>query len=189
MITNTSAVILAGGKSSRMGRDKSQLVYEGATFCQRLVDIFSTRFSGVYLSVSPFSSLEGPNIVKDQKFGLGPLSGLLAAMETVQTDNIFICATDMPFADPDLAVRLTEMLGEHDACLIRRSNGRVEAAFGVFSVRVLPEVRLELETGKGSIMALINRIDALIVDESQLGNIDERAFLNINTPDDYSDLF
>ena len=187
-IINTSAVILAGGKSSRMGRDKSQLKIGDTTFSIKLLDDFSQYFENVYLSVAANSQLNGSNIIKDENAGLGPLSGLMAAIKGTKGDSVFICATDMPFADPKLAVRLTELLEDFDACLVKRNNGKVETAFSVFSKHILSQVNDELNTGNRSIMGLVDRINARVVDESELGVISDNAFLNVNTLEDYEKL-
>ncbi|MBE6991042.1 MAG: molybdenum cofactor guanylyltransferase [Ruminococcaceae bacterium] len=188
-IANTSAVILAGGKSSRMGRDKGRLKIGDTTFSNKLLSDFSDCFENVYLSVAVDSNLSGTNIIKDEKYGLGPLSGLLAAIKGTVGDNVFICATDMPFADPQIAQKLVEMLGDFDACVVRRTDGKVETAFGVFSKRILPKLNLELDNGKRSIMGLLDRINTRYVDESELGEISDKSFLNVNTPEDYEKLF
>lgn len=185
-ISNTSAVILAGGKSSRMGRDKSQLKIGDTTFSQKLLDDFSQYFENVYLSVSANSQLSGPGIIHDDKESLGPLSGLMAAIKGTKGDNVFICATDMPFADPEIAVQLVEMMGDFDACLIRRTNGKVETAFSVFSKGILPHLQDELDNGKRSIMGLVDRISARFVDETELDSFSDDSFLNVNTPEDYN---
>lgn len=187
-ITNTSAVILAGGKSSRMGRDKSQLEIGDTTFSKKLLADFSRHFENVYLSVSADCQLSGPGIIHDDNESLGPLSGLMAAVKGTIGDNVFICATDMPFADPEIAVLLVEMIGDSDACLVRRSDGKIETAFSVFSKRILPQLQDELDNGKRSIMGLVDRINARFVDEKELGSISDDAFLNVNTPEDYNKL-
>ncbi len=187
-VTNTAAVVLAGGKSSRMGTDKSRLKIGESTFSEKLISDFAQHFKNVYLSVAPGSDLEGPNIIRDEKSGLGPLSGILAAMKNTKGDNVFICATDMPFADPKLAVRLVSMLDGHDACLIRMPDGKVETAFGVFSKRALPAVQDELDTGKRSIMGLLQRINVKLIEVDKLGDISDSVFMNINTPEDYDKL-
>lgn len=188
-LSGTGAIILAGGKSSRMGRDKSRLELEDQTFVQHLIEGFERRFEHVLVSTAPGKTVDArcSGVLVDEREGLGPLSGLLAALENTEFDSVFLCATDIPFADPDLAVVLTARMGNKDACVIRRADGWLETAFAAFSRSALEDVRWILKEGDRSFRQLLSRLKVEYVDEDELPGWDlSKVLMNVNTPEDYN---
>ena len=127
------AVIIAGGKSSRMGRDKALLPVGGKPMAQLLVDRFRADGFAVALSVARKGQfpIEGAAELTDAFPGMGPLNGIVAAFSETDAQQILLVAADMPKAAPALARRLEELRGDCDACVIRRGNGTVETLFGI----------------------------------------------------------
>ena len=174
----TAAVVLAGGRSARMGRDKAGLTLDGEDFLARLTARFRERFDRVYVS--------GPGGLPDLRPGEGPLAGLESAFFHTGAERIFVTAVDLPFADPVLARLLLDGLGERDACLIRRRSGRVEPLFAAYRRTCLPQVQACLEEGRRAMGALLDRLDCRVVEERDLPGFDlDRLLLNVNTPADY----
>lgn len=174
-----AAVILAGGRSSRMGRDKAGLTLGGADFLTRLTSRFQGTFRQVWVS--------GPEGLPDLRPGQGPLAGLETAFVRTGAERIFFTAVDLPFADPALASLLVEKLGEKDACLIRRNSGKLEPLFAAYSSSCLPHIQTCLNEGRRAMGALLDRLDCRVVDEGELSGFDlEQILFNVNTPEDYS---
>lgn len=174
----TAAVILTGGSSSRMGRDKAELTLDGKDFLTRLTARFQGSFGQVWVS--------GPEGLPDLRPGQGPLAGLETAFVRTGLEQIFLTAVDLPFADPALARLLVEKLGEKDVCLIRRSGGKLEPLFAVYRRSCLPHVQACLDQGRRAMGALLDRLDCRVVDEGELSGFDlERILFNVNTPADY----
>lgn len=173
-----AAVVLAGGGSARMGRDKAALTLGGEPFLARLVSRFQKTFDQVYVS--------GPGGLPDLRPGEGPLAGLESAFVRTGAERIFVTAVDLPFADPALARLLLERLGERDVCLIRRRDGRVEPLFAAYRYTCLPHIQACLEEGRRAMGALLDRLDCRVVAENELPGFDlNRLLLNVNTPADY----
>ena len=174
----TAAVILAGGGSSRMGRDKAGLTLGGEDFCTMLVSRFRREFGKVWVS--------GVRELPDLRPGQGPLAGLETAFVRTGAERLFVAAVDLPFADPALARLLMDRLGEKDACLIRRRDGRTEPLFAAYRRSCLPHVRACLDQGRRAMGALLDRLDCRIIEEETLPGFDlERILFNVNTPQDY----
>lgn len=186
----TSAVILAGGQSRRMGRDKPALPFRGESLLAGAVARFSRGFTHVAVSVARAESY--PEIaaehVVDRYTGCGPMAGLHAALLTLGGD-VFLTAADMPFADPETALRLIALCGAADVCVIRDGQGRYEPLFAFYRQRVLPEAAALLERGRYSLLALFERVRVREVSLAELGlGPDSPVLLNINRPDDYARL-
>ena len=111
---HTIAVILSGGRSSRMGRDKAELPLGGETFLERLTTGFTPLFDRVYVSVDQPGRYPGRRELPDLRPGQGPLAGLEAAFRSTEAEAVFLAAVDLPFAAPALAAKVLERAGEGD---------------------------------------------------------------------------
>ena len=139
----TVAVILAGGKSSRMGRDKAMLPVNGTPLVAMLAERWRDVFDGLVLSVDTRErfahlGLEQVQMVEDARPEAGPLAALETVMNTVPAERYFLTAVDLPFGNPELARALSGRMGEADVCLIQRRSRGVEPLFSFYSRKCLP---------------------------------------------------
>ena len=103
MITDVTAVVLAGGKSSRMGQNKALLSYQGKPLIENVIEKLTSIFSRVVLSVhqpDAFVQLGLPRVV-DRHPETGPMGGIASVLESGEK-NIFCMACDMPFLNAPL---------------------------------------------------------------------------------------
>ncbi len=148
----TVAVIMAGGKSSRMGRDKALLPLDGRPLLSALAHRWRGVFDGLVISADTrarFAALDlgGARIVEDTRPGAGPLAGLEAVMTAVPADRYFLTAVDLPFGEPALALELSERMGGADVCLIQREGRGWEPLFALYARRCLPAISAALDRG------------------------------------------
>lgn len=183
-----TTVILTGGASRRMGRDKGSLRAGDQTLLERQTARWRGVFSGVAVSIGEHPRPLPPDTVSlaDRFPECGPMAGLEAGLSAFP-GGVFLTAVDMPFGDPDLARALAERLGEDDVCLIRRESGRLEPLFAVYGPRCLPAVRESLEGGERSFVhGLFPRVKVRVVEEKDLPGFDlERILCNVNRPEDW----
>ena len=179
-------VILTGGSSRRMGRDKALLPYRGGTLLQYLIDRYQP-VGGVAVSVDRPGrfSFKGAAELIDPYPGQGPMNGILAGLRT-GAEAMLLTAVDLPYGDPALAERLAVMMGDADACLVRRGPKGIEPLFAVYGRGCLPAAEACLAQGRRSIMALLDRVPVRYVAPEELAEFDlERIFTNVNTPEEY----
>ncbi len=100
MITHTVGAILAGGSSSRMGRDKSRLVIEGTPFLDRVHETMSEVFTEVIVCGGTEVPMDGV-LIPDEIPGEGPLGGILSAFRISRGRPVFVTAVDMPVVTPE----------------------------------------------------------------------------------------
>ena len=184
---HTIAVILSGGQSRRMGRDKAGLSLAGRSFLDRRWEELAPLFDGIYVSVDRPGRYPGRRELADLRPGQGPLTGLEAAFRRTGAEAVFLAAVDLPFAAPELAQKVLAGAGDGDACVIRRRDGRAEPLFALYRRSCLPALTACLDEGRRAVKALLDRVDCRWVEEDDLEGFDlERALWNINTQADFS---
>jgi len=95
-----TALLLVGGQSRRMGKDKATIVFEGEPLWQRQIELLrGLRPQGIFVSArtEPSWSLQNAELILDEPPSRGPLSGLTKALERMQTSHLVVLAVDMPF--------------------------------------------------------------------------------------------
>lgn len=182
-------VILTGGGSRRMGRDKALLPWRGGTMLQSLIDKYSRALGPVAVSVdepgrfSFRSALE----LTDPYPGMGPLNGLVAAFEQTEAETVFLTGTDLPFGEPELVRALEGLMGGADACVIRRGGKGIEPLFALYRKSCAPAARRVLCGGSKSFRELFGSVNVRFVPPEELAGFDlERILSNVNTPEDYA---
>jgi len=191
MIKNCTAVILAGGESRRMGRDKAQVEFQGETLLHRAITNLSPLFEEIVLSVhQPVAAMDllQSNVMQviDAGEQRGPMMGIMAGLEYASTDWVFAIGVDMPFVVPAVLHAMAEQRCDHDVVLAE-IEGHLQPMPAFYAKKVcLPAMQSRLEQGKRSLMRLIpslsNRI--LTADDLRPFDPDLRSFTDFDTPED-----
>jgi len=115
---SASAIVLCGGRSTRMGRDKASLPFGDEALLLRVVRLAREVASEVLLVAREGQALpDGLDAVRDPVEGLGPLAGIAAGLHAMTGERAFVCACDMPLLRPALARRLIDLSHGFDACV------------------------------------------------------------------------
>ena len=187
MIEDCTAIVMAGGKSQRMGGDKATTLLGEQTLLQRVVDIVEPLFGELRISVrAPRADLPWPQI-GDRHQDAGPLAGLCAALEAARTPWIFALATDMPFVKPALIELLAQRRAGFDA-VVPVADGHPQPLAAFYSATCLETIRalLDADDGQRSLRAALDRLNVCYVGESDLLAADpgRRSFFDLDTPQD-----
>ena len=186
-----SAAVLAGGASTRMGRDKALITHAGRTLVEHVIDRLRPVSDDVFVVTKHPDVLDHIDVpvVADRKDVQTPLAGIATALRAARHARVFVCACDMPFVSPELVHYLTERLGSHDA-VVPRCDGRPESSHALWSSHIADAVDLALATGERAVHRVLEKLDTLWVDEPEWRTIDpDRAsFVNVNTPEDLARL-
>lgn len=184
-----TTVILTGGRSRRMGRDKGNLPVGEGTLLERMIGRWTGVFDAVAVSVGegerPLPA--GVTALLDRHPGAGPMAGLEAALAELETDAVFLTAVDMPFGDAALARWMAERMGQADVCTIRRGGGRPEPLFALYRKSCLPAITRSLEAGRRSfVQGLFPFVEVEQVGEEELAAFDlERSLFNANSHEEW----
>ena len=182
----TEAFILAGGASSRMGTDKSQLPLEGQTFTERIAETLLKLTD----SVSVVGRQADSNLpsVADVYPQWGALGGLHAALATCKREWAIVVACDLPFVSAELFSLLAEKRVDHEAVVPIQEDGRPQPLAALYRVDPCRQRATELiEAGRRRPLDLLEAVKTCRVSFAEIRNLDqaERFFVNINTPSDY----
>ena len=189
MITDCTAIVLAGGQSQRMGRDKASLLLGEQTLLQHVAAILQTMFPRVLVSVrQPRTDIALPQIC-DTHADAGPLAGLYAALTHAETPWIFAVATDMPFIQPALIDYLARQRDGFQA-VVPVVHGHPQPLAAFYATSCLDPFRTLLEgSGKRSLRTALEQLKVCYVDESDLLAADPglRSFFDLDTPQDVAE--
>lgn len=187
-----TAIILAGGKSSRMGADKAFLCRpgsdSGATLIFACVKTLGCIADEIIISANDaqkFAGL-GVRVAGDIYTGAGPLGGIHSGLMNSGSDYNFVCACDMPFIDNKAVGLLVKRCAGRDAA-VPLINGQPEPLHAVYSKKCAAAAEEQLEAGIFSVRSFIEKIDAAWVKEEEFldAGIDRSSFKNVNTPEEY----
>ena len=177
-----TCVILSGGKSSRMGEDKSLLPFSSSkTLIEYQYNRLKPYFKNIYISskVDKFDFLEKEFLILDEnKDVFSPILALDTIFKKFQNQKIFIITVDTPFVSIDTIAKLIEESKDCDICIAQTE--KTHNLCGVFSSNISLTIKTMIENDIHKIWFLIkNNIYKII----ELPNNNE--FLNINHRDDY----
>lgn len=181
-----TAIILAGGQSSRMGTNKALLDLGGMTVIEQIVQECQKVTDDILIVTNTFEDYEFLNIpmVADKQKGRGPLAGIQAGLSAVETDDNLIVACDMPFVSSEIAKELLEDLNEYDA-VIPKINDQLHPLFAAYRKSCLEAVNRSLEDDQLRIRHFLDQVHVKIKTEMDLSNYLKMAFFNMNNPQEY----
>jgi len=182
-----SAVVLCGGRSSRMGRDKASLPFGPETLLARVVRVVLTVVGDVVVIGHTLQSMpEDVRVVTDPVKGLGPLAGLATGLAAVHGERALLLACDMPLLAPALMRRLLVLAGDADACVPLVDDVPMPTC-AVYATRVLPRAQACLAGGTRSLRALLENVSVRWVAADELRDVDQDlvSFWDCDTPERY----
>jgi molybdopterin-guanine dinucleotide biosynthesis protein A len=184
-----SGAILAGGKSRRMGRDKSQLVLGGETLIARAVRTLGAVCDDLIIVTNTpeqFAGL-GARLTGDVIPDGGALSGIHAGLVAARHEFALVVACDMPFLNLALLRRMALLTPGHDA-VVPRWQGEFEPLHAVYSHNCIAAIEPLLRQGGGRIIEFYERIHVRYVERDEIvqSDPDGLSFFNVNSPEDWA---
>lgn len=184
-----AGILLAGGRSLRMGRDKRFLDLAGRTLLERSLGVLEGLFSEVMVSVAePVPQLAGlrHRVVTDLIPGCATLGGLYTGLSCATQPRVFAAACDMPFLNAKVIERLAR-IDDADIVMVRLAQG-LQPMHAIYSKRCLPVLERMVRDKNLRIQDLVQAegLAVRILAEDDLRDLDPRllSFLNVNTPAD-----
>jgi molybdenum cofactor guanylyltransferase len=184
-----TALILAGGQSSRMGRDKARILWSGLPLLQRVYQAASTCCSQIYLLTpwperyQEFLSQSCEFLVETQP-GEGPLVALNQGLLQISQPWTLLLACDMPYLNPLLLqqwVGQLDQLPDSQLALVPQHQGRWQPLCGFYRYQAQPSLQHFIAQGERSLQAWLNQapVQALPITDTEV-----KTLWNCNTPED-----
>ena len=195
---NAAIFVIAGGKSSRMGRDKRWLDLGGRSMLERCLRRIPTVFSERFLMMeanSPDIMQLAENcgfcIVTDEVQGRGPVEGLRLGLKHMSADWGLALSADMPFfsfsAIEPLFIRLSEIISKGERrikCILPTLDGRRQPLAGLYHKGLLTEIAQKIKRGERKLGAMAEAFETELVEIHRYTEQKE-YFFNVNTKYDY----
>jgi molybdopterin-guanine dinucleotide biosynthesis protein A len=178
-----SAVIIAGGKNSRIGgENKSWLSIDNQTIFERQLAILKPIFNTIFVVTNHPETYSEIKSTKDIYQNAGPLAGIHAALRVAETPTVFVFSCDMPFLSSALINQMLEQFFTNPCeILVPMHDNKMEPLHAIYHKSTLPKIETMLNNEIYRIRALFPISDMRYFNVSL--NIDyEDAFFNINNP-------
>lgn len=181
MTKTTYAVIFAGGKSSRMGEDKSLLPFGNYPTLTEFQQVkLNTLFDKVYISAKEHKFDFDCMVIEDNYTESSPLVGIISIFETLKVEEVFILSVDAPFVNKETIQRLLDHNQRSLDVIVAQSPSGVQPLCGLYKRSILPLAYAQLEKGNHRLGDLLSLANTLFVKFDE-----DTPFTNLNHPEEY----
>ena len=184
-----TGIVLAGGRSVRMGKDKASIRLSEETLLSRVVQTVSLVCPEVIIAGGNQRIAEGLGTdvrwVADPPGSVGPLAGVSAGLQAARHDACLVVACDMPFLNPALLSHLIDRL-EAFGAVVPVSKGVDQVLHAAYSRSAAGTAQTLLRLGAPSVHELVARLQVLYLSEEHCSRFDPAglSYFNMNTPAD-----
>ncbi|MCB1176922.1 MAG: molybdenum cofactor guanylyltransferase [Leptospiraceae bacterium] len=195
MYDDITGIILSGGKSSRMGTNKSFLKLGGKTMLEIIIERSKKIFKETILITNDpdiYSKYEISTYTDIYK-NFGPIAGLHSGLMNSNTEKNFLLSCDIPFLDEKSIEFIINYFSDSN-CIVPKAEGFVQHMCGLYNKSLLPQIESilkdvvkEKKDKKSCKMgSLVKQSDGIIIDfEKEYPDYKSKLFLNINSRDDF----
>lgn len=181
-------IILAGGKSRRMGRDKAFLALGG----QSLIEIVIERVRAVAAEVIIVTNAPlryahlAARLVRDIYPGVGTLGGIHAGLTAARHDHALVVGCDMPFLNPSLLTYMASLAPHYDA-VVPQMDGLFEPLHAIYSRSCLPLIEAQISTRRWQAFSFYPQAQVRYVEREEIARFDPEllSLRNANTPEEW----
>jgi molybdenum cofactor guanylyltransferase len=185
---DATAVILTGGKSSRMGRPKALLPFDGAPLIAHVVRALKNSFAEAVVVAAPEQELPSlpAVLVRDEVAYQGPVSGIYHGLKASSQEICFVTSCDAPFLNLQLIAYLLAQISDCDV-VVPYWQERFQPLHAAYRRSVAPLLRQQLDRGELRPISLYSKVRTREIREDEIRRLDPEglSFLNMNSPEDY----
>jgi molybdopterin-guanine dinucleotide biosynthesis protein A len=179
-----TAIILAGGKSKRMGTDKALLKLDGISLLERSVLLCKKLCDTIIISSNNEAHQKfGFPLVPDEVKNCGPIGGIYSGLKKSETEWNFVISVDSAYVNPDFVSYLIAAIGDVDAIVPYGTNG-IEPLIALYNKQCLPAFEEKIRTGDFRMQNLVDSVNVKKIDaQGWIENYPD-LFRNLNRPED-----
>jgi molybdopterin-guanine dinucleotide biosynthesis protein A/molybdopterin converting factor small subunit len=187
-ITDASAIVLVGGKSSRMGRPKALLPFDGEPLIVHVIRALKKMFAETVVVAAPDQELPSlpAMLVRDEVAYQGPVSGIYHGLKAATKEVCFVTSCDAPFLNLQLISQLLAQISDCDV-VVPYWQQRFQPLHAVYRTSVLPLLKDQLERGELRPIFLYDKVRTRKIPEQEIRRLDSEglSLLNMNSPAEY----
>lgn len=182
-----TAIILAGGKSTRMGYDKAFIKIGGKPIIERTIATLKPMFDDIIIVANEPGKFKGlrVKVVKDIKPNCGPISGIHSGLVHSKTEINFVVACDMPFLNLSLIRYMLGKKNNSDIIMIQ-INGKLHPLFGIYSQNCILAIEENLKQDILKVVNILPKVRSRFISKEEIEKFDRNllSLVNINTQTD-----
>ena len=179
---NKTAILFAGGRSSRMGRDKALLPFGGCSSLSEYQYLrLSKLFDKVYISAKSNKFNFDVEVIEDCYNDSSPLVGIVSIFERLDIDEVFVLSVDAPFVDENTINRLYNESDLSKDIIVALSPHGLEPLCAIYRRGLLSKAKSLIEQNNHRLQTLLDSVNTQIVEFDR-----EDIFMNLNYPQDYN---
>ncbi len=176
-----TAGILAGGKSTRMGKDKAMLLYKEQTLLQHAIDLLTPFGKQLYVSSNvTYADLKIP-IVSDSIKDVGPIGGIYSLLKEIKTQKLILTAVDTPLLTPEIIRYLLDTYDEKSQITVLKTTDGLQMLVGIYDKSLVPIIEKQIAKKDYKLAHLIDHAKTQILDATSFS----ASFVNVNTKGEY----
>lgn len=183
-----TGIILSGGKSSRMGKDKGMCNFRDKPLVEYAIEALKPFCGEILLSTNLTAGYEkyGLKLINDEIKEIGPMGGIYSCLKKVKTKYNIVLSCDTPFIGKELIKFIVNNISdEFDIVAPIHQNSFLEPLCAYYNISVLSKMNAFIKKGDYKLMALLKslRLKQLVIDNN-LGFYNPKLFNNLNTSED-----
>ncbi len=188
MKSKLTGVILAGGKSKRLGRDKALETFNGEPLILKVISSIETLVDEIILVVNDdkrkndFSFMKNVTFATDKFSDAGSLGGIYTGLHESNNLNALFLACDMPFISMNILSLLINKIQLNPDIIIPEYNGFKQSTHAIYNKNCLPVIKNQLKRGEYKISKIFKKCNTLLINEHEINQCekDTKSFYNIN---------
>ncbi len=188
-----TGIVLAGGRSSRMGRDKATMELVGLMLIERVVAVLDSFVQQVVVVRAPgqsfpLLSVSGSlTVVEDPVEGQGPLVGMAVGLAAAESRVSIVVGVDHPFLQPDLLRLLASRVTPVDRWVLPVAEGRPQPLCSAFASDAASVLQAHVDRGDRAPMAVAPELGLLRITEDEWRMVDPEgmSFVDVDTPEEF----
>lgn len=185
---NITGIILAGGKSSRMGTDKGLLSLNGKKIVEHISEALAQNTNTILVIANNTSyDFLGYKVFQDIIKNCGPMGGIYTALEYSETENNMIASCDIPAVSSGMIEYIISQTADEDA-LIPIHNGETEPLCAVYKKTSANKIKEIINSGNYKMKDALKKLNTRYIDVTQYAGYTTNLFSNINTPQEFKAL-
>lgn len=188
---DVTGIILAGGRSSRIGADKAFIKIGNKTLIENTFDLITDYCKKILISSNNKEGYSFPEhwIIPDYRQGLGPIGGIYSCLKLSGTENNLVVAVDIPFINNGLIQFLLSNMADAELVIPITGNGKAEPLCAVYKKSLLPHLEKMIAENNLKVQNLMHYCKSKKLHVSTEQEFyHNRLFHNVNTPDDLNQL-